>query len=1044
MLNKIFSMKVAVALMLIFAVSIGAATFIENDYGTQTARALVYNARWFELLLFYFVATVLYNIIRFRMYRREKWGQLILHSAFLFIAVGALVTRYVGYEGILHIRDGQSSRLMVSDRMMLDVALKSGKKVEEYERPLFLSSMTKNRLHDTLEIDGKKVEIDLLDYLPAAKETVVPVAKGGSTVLEMKVSNGGKGEDLALAKGQQKDLGNFLLSFEGKRSTVKPTIYLRESNGTISMETPVAIHTLSMATRKTGELAAGVHELKPRMLYQFAGNSLVLRKVVPHAKVEWRSAALKPGGRYPQMLVIKVSHDGKSETVRLTGRRAQVGAPKIVNFKDLGVKLSYGAKVIPLPFEVKLRKFELKRYPGSMSPSEYSSYVTVIDKERNVTMPYHIYMNHVLDYRGFRFFQSSFDPDERGTVLSVNHDPGTWITYIGYLMLAIGFLWSYLSPKGRFQTLRRKLRKLQSAPAAAVLLIAGLLAQSGTLHAASIDTSKVTPKEIHQLQAINPEHALRFGRLVVQSNGGRMEPVDTLAHQILSKIARKNTMLGMNADQVLLGMLTEPQIYQKLGMIKISHPRIAEKLGLPKTAKYAAYDDFFDKKTGEYLLRDDVMKATRKRSADRNQYDKDLLKADERLNIAYMIFQGSLLKIYPLPGDPKERWFAPLDAIKTFPPKAKEVVQMLTADYFSGVEEGIKTGSWKHADKALDLIKRFQYAAGKSVIPSQKRIELEIAYNKLNIFNRLVPVYILVGLLLLILAFIHIIKPQFSLKWPVRISLAVLIAAFAAHTVGLALRWYIAGHAPWSNAYESILYIAWATVLAGFVFSRRSPLTLAATSVLAGIFLFVAHLNWLDPQITNLVPVLKSYWLMIHVAVITASYGFLGLGALLGMLVLLLFVLRGKNGHPNMDRAIRELTIINEMTLLIGLALITVGNFLGGVWANESWGRYWGWDPKETWAAVTILVYAAVVHMRFIPRLKGIFAFNTAAVLAYSSVIMTYFGVNYYLSGMHSYAAGDPVPIPAWVWPAVASVFVLIALAARNRKMEKEQLETRN
>ena len=286
------------------------------------------------------------------------------------------------------------------------------------------------------------------------------------------------------------------------------------------------------------------------------------------------------------------------------------------------------------------------------------------------------------------------------------------------------------------------------------------------------------------------------------------------------------------------------------------------------------------------------------------------------------------------------------------------------------------------------------------------------------------------------LAFVHIIKPTFSLKWPVRITLAVLIAAFFVHTAGLALRWYIAGHAPWSNAYESILYIAWATVLAGFVFSRRSPLTLAATSVLAGIFLFVAHLNWLDPQITNLVPVLKSYWLMIHVAVITASYGFLGLGALLGMLVLLLFILRGKEGHPNMDRAIKELTYINEMTLLIGLGLVTVGNFLGGVWANESWGRYWGWDPKETWAAVTILVYAAVVHMRFIPKLNNAYAFNVAAVLAYSSVIMTYFGVNYYLSGMHSYAAGDPVPIPGWVWPAIASIFVLIFLAARNRRLK--------
>jgi len=1032
MFNKLFSMKVAVALMLIFAIAIGAATFIENDYGTQTARALVYNARWFELLLFYFSATVLYNIFRFKMYRREKWGQLVLHVSFLLVAIGAILTRFVGYEGILHIREGQSSQNMVSDVMMLNVALKDHDKVVEYTRPLYLSSMTKNRLDDTLKIGDKEVEIELLRYLPAAKQVVRPDADG-TTVLKMKVSTGGRGEDIALAKGEAKDLGSLLLSFEGRRSQVKPTLYITETNGTIKVEAPMAMKTLDMATRRSGEVPAGSHELKTRMLYQFAGNSIVLRQVVPKAKVIWDQAALKPGGVYPQMLEMKVSHNGESKTVFLKGRRARVGTPEIVNFKDMGVKLSYGAKVIPLPFTIKLDRFELERYPGSMSPASYSSYVTVIDKEKNLTMPYHIYMNHVLDYRGYRFFQSSYDMDEKGTVLSVNHDPGTWPTYLGYLLMAIGFLWSYLSPKGRFQTLRRKLHKLQETVAA--LLLAGLFFHGAPLFAAAIDTSTVKPEEIATLKKINPKHALSFGRIVVQDSGGRMKPLDTLAHEILSKLTRKSELLGMNADQVLLGMLTRPQVYQKLRMIKISHPLIAKKLGLPKETKYVSYDDFFDKKTGAYILRQDVLAASRKRPADQSKYDKELLKADERLNIAYMVFQGSLLRIFPKPGDKNHTWYAPMEAMKKFPPKEGEIVRLITASYFSSVDEGIKTGRWKKADDALDVIKKYQYFYGGKIIPSQKRIEFEITYNKLQIFDRLVPVYLLAGLLLLVLAFLHIIKPKFSLKWPVRITLAVLIAAFFVHTAGLGLRWYIAGHAPWSNAYESILYIAWATVLAGFVFSRRSPLTLAATSILAGIFLFVAHLNWLDPQITNLVPVLQSYWLMIHVAVITASYGFLGLGALLGMLVLVLFILRGKGKNPDIDRAIKELTIINEMTLLVGLALITVGNFLGGVWANESWGRYWGWDPKETWAAVTILVYAAVVHMRFIPRLKGIYAFNVAAVLAYSSVIMTYFGVNYYLSGMHSYAAGDPVPIPGWVWPAIASVVVLILLAARNRKI---------
>jgi cytochrome c-type biogenesis protein CcsB len=200
--------------------------------------------------------------------------------------------------------------------------------------------------------------------------------------------------------------------------------------------------------------------------------------------------------------------------------------------------------------------------------------------------------------------------------------------------------------------------------------------------------------------------------------------------------------------------------------------------------------------------------------------------------------------------------------------------------------------------------------------------------------------------------------------------------------------------------------------------------------------MLVAHLSFINPQITTLVPVLKSYWLMIHVATIISGDGFLGLGSMLSLIVLVLFIIRGKNGHNNIDRAIKELSNLAEMSLIIGLMLMTIGNFLGGVWANESWGRYWGWDPKETWAAVTILIYAAVLHLRFIPKLNDRFIFNVASTWAYSTVLMTYFGVNYYLSGLHSYAAGDPVPIPSWVYYAIATLALLTLAAARNRKMD--------
>jgi cytochrome c-type biogenesis protein CcsB len=232
------------------------------------------------------------------------------------------------------------------------------------------------------------------------------------------------------------------------------------------------------------------------------------------------------------------------------------------------------------------------------------------------------------------------------------------------------------------------------------------------------------------------------------------------------------------------------------------------------------------------------------------------------------------------------------------------------------------------------------------------------------------------------------------------------------------------------------LYISWATMLAGVSFSRRNSTPLAATAVLAWMMLHTAHLSWMDPQLTNLVPVLKSYWLTVHVAVIASSYGFLGLAALLGFFNLVLMGLQSRKNRENVEHTIVTLSSIAEMTIIAGLGLLTIGTFLGGVWANESWGRYWAWDPKESWALITILVYAFIVHMRFMPGLKGLYPLNLAAVLGYASVIMTYFGVNYYLSGMHSYAKGDPVPVPAFVYYTL-SIIALVAITAYARRSKK-------
>jgi cytochrome c-type biogenesis protein CcsB len=286
-----------------------------------------------------------------------------------------------------------------------------------------------------------------------------------------------------------------------------------------------------------------------------------------------------------------------------------------------------------------------------------------------------------------------------------------------------------------------------------------------------------------------------------------------------------------------------------------------------------------------------------------------------------------------------------------------------------------------------------------------------------------------VGFVLLILQFIALFKPRMILKTAIDVSRILIIAGFTLHLFGLAARWYISGHAPWSNGYESLIYIAFATILAGIIFSRKTGIALSATALLAWIILHVAHLSWMDPEITNLVPVLKSYWLVIHVAVITASYGFLALGALLAFLNLIIMFTQSAKNYERLEISISELSAVIEMTLIVGLYLLTIGTFLGGVWANESWGRYWGWDPKETWALVTVLVYAFVAHIRMIPGLKGTYLFNLLSLISFGCVIMTYFGVNYYLSGLHSYAKGDPLPVPSFVYYTI-TVIAIVALAA--------------
>jgi cytochrome c-type biogenesis protein CcsB len=291
--------------------------------------------------------------------------------------------------------------------------------------------------------------------------------------------------------------------------------------------------------------------------------------------------------------------------------------------------------------------------------------------------------------------------------------------------------------------------------------------------------------------------------------------------------------------------------------------------------------------------------------------------------------------------------------------------------------------------------------------------------------------------------FFRILTGGNPLKILWKVAFSLVLALFLLHTGGLAMRWIISGHAPWSNGYEALTFISWATVLAGLIFAFKTEVSLTATLILSSLILHVAHLSWMDPEITHLVPVLKSYWLVIHVAVITTSYSFLGMAAVLALINLVLMNLSSNKNRLTIRGKIAEISRIVEISMIIGLYLLDTGTILGAIWANQSWGRYWAWDPKETWALITILVYSVILHLRIVPGLMNTYLLNLLALVGYASVIMTYFGVNYYLSGLHSYAKGDPLPVPPFISYALVILFVLAIFSYMNYgRFEKRQVAT--
>ncbi|MDB2562943.1 cytochrome c biogenesis protein CcsA, partial [Sulfurimonas sp.] len=1034
------SLKTMIVLMLLFAFAIGYATFIENDYGTITSKADVFNTRWFEVLLAFLTLNLALNIYKYKMFSLSKAPIFIFHIGFIVIIFGAAVTRYVGYEGTMHIREGSSASTMTSSDTYFSVSAKVGNVKVEDSQKVYLSKRLENSLSSSLEVDGKDVSVELIDYIPDAMEKML-ADENGQPVANMMVTGGGKGKPIALKYGDYFETDSVILNFgvnpELLAGLEKSIIDIFIKDDALYMKYNMTIKYLKMDDRSEGELKATDAELLAmRTLFTAGESSFVLREFMPKASMKIVSnpnaSPQRPG---MDAMKFKVTVEDVSKEVFVYGQPGVLAKESHNDINGVDVHLSYGAKTLELPFEIHLKDFQLDRYPGSMSPASYASEVVLVDKEEGVNMPYRIFMNNILEHRGYRFFQASYDKDEMGTILSVNNDPGTLPSYIGYTLLGIGMFWSLFSRKNRFSKLAAKAKKASEAKALSALLALGLLTAVTPSYATELE------QHIKTITSFDKTHAEKFGTLIVQDTAGRMKPMNTLATEVLAKLHSSATLrVGSNsldANQVVLGMMVKPQAYKHIEMIKTKNEDVNKIIGAVPDAKYATFAQFFEDPDAirGYKLAQYVDNAVRKEAKYRDKFDKKILDIDEKVNVSFMVFTGQLVKIWPKLNESNNKWFPTIEALQTFDDSEGEEVRRRAVDYFTAVDSSVANGDWSGSDAALASMAEYQKVNGAAVYPSDSRIKAEVFYNKANIFERIYPYYLLMGFILLILSFVKILKPSFKMELATKVSLGFLILLFIAHTIGLINRWYISGHAPWSNGYESMIYIGWATVLAGFIFSKRSPMTLASTGILTGLILFVAHLNWMNPQVTTLVPVLNSYWLSIHVSMITASYGFLGLGALLGFIVTLLFIIKNQNNEKHISLSIKELNSINEMSLMVGLVLLTVGNFLGGVWANESWGRYWGWDPKETWALVTILVYAVILHLRFVKSLYSNFNFAVISLLAFTSVLMTYFGVNYYLAGLHSYAKGDPVPVPDFVPVTYLIIFLVIALAFRNRKL---------
>lgn len=643
-----------------------------------------------------------------------------------------------------------------------------------------------------------------------------------------------------------------------------------------------------------------------------------------------------------------------------------------------------GMKEEKLPFSLCLQKFEAKMHDGTNAVADYSSKFTVIDGDDKSEGE--VSMNNIYSHRSYRLYQSSYDEDGKGSVLAINADPyGIPVTYTGYALLFISLVWMLFDPKGGYRKLLKSPLLKKGALITALLLSMGNIQ---TLHAESATgnlQNAVLPKET----------AEKFGELHILYND-RICPVQTFALDFCKKIYGARSYLGLTAEQVLSGWVFYGNTWANEPFIKIKSGEMKTAMNLPD---YASLNTFFNREMGGYTIGQYVQEYY---NGQQDKFHQQAADIDGKIQIIMELREGISLKVLPYTFTKNVKatkdhsfikagtttWFSPVDKL----PQAVEHQHALyIRNVFSLLNGDVKAGNTSRVNEFFVKMKKYQEVSSGNSLPTATQYKAERINNAFPFATILFMANLTLGFIALFYTIYRMTKKR-EIK-ALNIALPILLCvSFFALTFGLALRWIISGNIPMSNGYESMLTVAWFVMLISILMQLRIRIVMVFGFLISGFFLLVSHINQMDPAIGQMMPVLNSPLLSIHVSIIMMSYALLSLTFICGIMGICL------RSHGE------ELQALSRIFLYPALTTMGYGIFIGAIWANVSWGNYWSWDSKETWALITFMIYAVVVHTQSLPVFRKPLVYHIYITLAFMSIAMTYFGVNYFLTGMHSYA----------------------------------------